>query len=633
MKRKLNQNDVPTSAEPEADQQMADAEAATTTEQTATTTTTTTTTTAPTKGAASDEETTFADLGLDARLVQAVAQQKFLKPTLVQRRAIPLALDGKDVLCKAKTGSGKTAAYVLPVLAGILKKKSVDPTPATTALILVPTRELADQVFKSIELLSAFCAKDVRAVKLTDKLTDAVQRSLLSTCPDIVISTPARAWHNVNGNSGALSLDKLAYLVLDEADLLLSYGYSEDLESLSFSLPKGIQTIMMSATLTTEVDSLKKIFYRDQQPTLLDLEEPDAEGEGVTQLVTKCGEDEKFLLIYVIFKLQLVKGKCIIFVADIDRCYRLKLYFEQFGIRSCILNSELPVNSRIHVVEEFNRNAYDIIIASDEKEVLGNEEKAEEEQEDEELDNGEVKEGGRPKKKRKAAKGDVEYGVSRGIDFKNVAAVINFDLPTSASSYTHRIGRTARAGRAGMALSFVVPKDLYRKHIHTSTPSAENDEKILARITKQQAKKGKELKPYNFNKDQVEAFRYRMNDALRAVTKVAIREARTRELRQELLKSEKLKRYFEENPSEMNHLRHDGELRTARQQAHLKHVPDYLLPKDGRQALTAGDVGFVPMKKFDRRAGTKRKGGKKSGKAGVRKGDPLKTFKARRKTK
>jgi ATP-dependent RNA helicase DDX56/DBP9 len=92
-------------------------------------------------------------------------------------------------------------------------------------------------------------------------------------------------------------------------------------------------------------------------------------------------------------------------------------------------------------------------------------------------------------------------------------------------------------------------------------------------------------------------------------------------------------RYFEENPSEMNHLRHDGELRTARQQAHLKHVPDYLLPKEGRQALTAGDVGFVPMKRFDRRAGTKRKGGKKSGKAGVRKGDPLKTFKARRKTK
>jgi ATP-dependent RNA helicase DDX56/DBP9 len=129
-----------------------------------------------------------------------------------------------------------------------------------------------------------------------------------------------------------------------------------------------------------------------------------------------------------------------------------------------------------------------------------------------------------------------------GVDFKKVSAVINFDLPSTASAYTHRIGRTARAGQTGMALSFVVPKDLYRKHMPTSTPACENDEKIMARIVKQQAKRGKEVKPYNFNMKQVDPFRYRMNDALRAVTKVAIREARTRELRQELLKSDKLKR-------------------------------------------------------------------------------------------
>lgn len=121
---------------------------------------------------------------------------------------------------------------------------------------------------------------------------------------------------------------------------------------------------------------------------------------------------------YIIFKLQLVKGKCIIFVGDIDRCYRLKLFFEQFGIRSCILNSELPVNSRIHVVEEFNRNVYDIIIASDEKEVLGNEEEADEEENNEgeqEEDSDAEKEERRPKKKRKASKRDKEYGVSRGM--------------------------------------------------------------------------------------------------------------------------------------------------------------------------------------------------------------------------
>ncbi|WAO90460.1 Hypothetical protein NCS54_00789000 [Fusarium falciforme] len=577
-----------------------------------------------------EEETSFVDLGLDPRLLQAVAQQKFAKPTLVQRKAIPLALNGQDVLAKADCGSGKTAAYVLPLLSSILKRKTTDSTAFTAALILVPTRELADQVFKAIEQFASFCAKDISTVKLTDKVSNAVQRALLSNSPDIVISTPATAWHNVN--SSALSLDKLTHLVLDEADLVLSYGYSEDLENLSRSVPKGIQVMMMSATLTDEVDTLKGIFRRD--PTLLDLKEKEAEGEGITQFVAKCGEDEKFLLAYVIFKLRLIKGKCIIFVSDIDRCYRLKLFFEQFGIRSCILNSELPLNSRVHVVEEFNRNVYDIIIAADEKnDMLGDDEAAEGEGDEakekatEGDDDAEV-EAKRPKKKAKKSKGDKEYGVSRGVDFKKVSAVINFDLPTTASSYTHRIGRTARAGQTGMALSFVVPKELYRKHVPTSTPTAEKDEKVMAKIIRQQAKRGKEVKPYNFNMDQVDPFRYRMNDALRAVTKVAIREARTRELRQELLKSEKLKRYFEENPTELTHLRHDGELRTARQQAHLKHVPEYLLPKDGKQALTK-DIGFVAMRKDRKVKGKKGRGFK----VGSRKRDPLKTFKARRKTK
>ncbi|KAH7193252.1 ATP-dependent RNA helicase DBP9 [Fusarium flagelliforme] len=580
-----------------------------------------------------EEETSFVDLGLDPRLLQAIAQQKFAKPTLVQRKAIPLALNGQDVLAKADCGSGKTAAYVLPLLSSILKRKATDSTAFTTGLILVPTRELADQVSKAIEQFASFCAKDISTVKLTDKVSNAVQRALLSNSPDIVISTPATAWHNVN--SSALSIDKLTHLILDEADLVLSYGYSEDLENLSRSVPKGVQVMMMSATLTDEVDTLKGIFRRD--PTLLDLKEKEAEGEGITQFVAKCGEDEKFLLAYVIFKLKLIKGKCIIFVSDIDRCYRLKLFFEQFGIRSCILNSELPLNSRVHVVEEFNRHVYDIIIAADEKnEMLGDDEEPAEtgdaeddtkkqsnEGEDEEM------EAKRPKKKAKKSKGgDKEYGVSRGVDFKKVSAVINFDLPTTASAYTHRIGRTARAGQTGMALSFVVPKDLYRKHMPTSTPACENDEKVMARIVRQQAKRGKEVKPYNFNMKQVDPFRYRMNDALRAVTKVAIREARTRELRQELLKSEKLKRYFEENPTELTHLRHDGELRTARQQAHLKHIPEYLLPKDGKQALT-GDIGFVAMRKDKKGKGKKGRGFK----VGSRKRDPLKTFKARRKTK
>ncbi|GAB1315805.1 ATP-dependent DNA/RNA helicase [Madurella fahalii] len=610
MKRKLDRNDEPAAAA-ESESKPGQAE----TQRT-------------------ESEPSFAELGLDARLVQAVAKQSFEKPTLVQRKAIPLALQGQDVLCKAKTGSGKTAAYVLPVLSSILKRKSTDSTPFTAALILVPTRELADQVFKAIEQFSAFCAKDIQAAKLTENLSDAVQRSLLANVPDIVVSTPARAWNSVN--SSALSLSKLQYLVLDEADLVLSYGYDEDMENISRSLPKGVQTIMMSATLSAELDTLKGIFCRN--PTLLDLkEEFGNEDEKLTQFYVKCGEDDKWLISYLIFKLQLIKGPCLIFVADIDRSYRLKLFFEQFSIRSCVLNSELPINTRIKIIEEFNRGIYDIIIASDEKsEVFGDEAAGEGEAKQSKKDSKSQKggeEADQPKKKRKHEI-DEEYSVSRGIDFKNVAAVVNFDLPTSSSSYTHRIGRTARAGRAGIALSFVIPKELYGKHKATSIKSCEKDEKVLAKIMRQQAKQNRKLEPYNFSKPQMEAFRYRMNDALRAVTKVAIREARTRELRQELLRSETLKRYFEENPAELSHLRHDGELgRTTRQQPHLKHVPDYLLPKEGKKALTSSDVGFVPFKKEvkDRRH---RKGKHKgrSFKVGGKK-DPLKTFKVRRKAK
>ena len=358
----------------------------------------------------------------------------------------------------------------------------------------------------------------------------------------------------------------------------------------------------------------------------------------------RCAEDEKFLLTYIIFKLQLIKGKCIIFVANVDRSYRLKLFFQQFGIRSCVLNSELPVNSRIHVVEEFNKNVYDIIIASDENEVLGDEDIVTDgapTSEDVPASHGKAEKGAgddsetRPKKRRKASKRDKEYGVSRGIDFRNVASIINFDLPVSAKSYSHRAGRTARAGQTGMVLSFIIPKSLYRKHIPTTVETAENDEKVLARIVKQQAKRGKEVMPYNFDMKQVEAFRYRMNDALRAVTKVAIREARTRELRQELLKSEALKRHFEENPAEMHHLvRHDGELRAARSNPHLKNVPDYLLPDEGKKGLTTAEIGFVPLRKMDGKSRRSKHSGKGKGKAfkvGRQKADPLRTFKAGRK--
>lgn len=366
--------------------------------------------------------------------------------------------------------------------------------------------------------------------------------------------------------------------------------------------------------------------------------------------VYRCAEDEKFLLTYVIFKLQLVKGKVIIFVGDVDRCYRVKLFLEQFGIKSCVLNSELPINSRLHVVEEFNKGVYDIIIAADDQEVMGaaksskkSERVAEGNAEKEEIgsseDEDEVeettgKQKPKPEKRRKVTGKDKDYGISRGIDFQNVACVLNFDLPTSSKSYTHRIGRTGRAGKTGMALSFVVPPDQYGKHKPTSIPSAKHDETRLAKIVKRQAKLGHEVKPYHFEMQQVEAFRYRMTDALRAVTRLAVQEARAREIRQELIKSEKLKRHFEENPDELHQLRHDGELRAARVQPHLKHVPDYLMPAKGRKGISKESVGYVGFSKTNEnriRKARDRNRGRGKGKKTGGKVDPLKTFNRGRK--
>jgi ATP-dependent RNA helicase DDX56/DBP9 len=147
----------------------------------------------------------------------------------------------------------------------------------------VPTRELAEQVHKAVESFSSFCAKDIRAINLAQKVSDAVQRSLLADSPDIVIATPNRA--ALSTGSSSLSLDNLAHLIIDEADLVLSYGYEEDLQNVAKTLPKGVQTILMSATLTSEVETLKGLFCRN--PAVLQLEEAETEGEGVSQYVVK----------------------------------------------------------------------------------------------------------------------------------------------------------------------------------------------------------------------------------------------------------------------------------------------------------------------------------------------------------
>ena len=237
-----------------------------------------------------DSAITFTSLDLDARLQQAVAKLGFHHPTLVQSKAIPLALEGKDILARAKTGSGKTAAYLLPILQTILTAKSApgaeEKKNVTRALILVPTKELAEQVTKMTDRLAEFCKKLVKTVNIAQNVGEGVQRSVLAENPDIVVATPSRAMMHLGHASGATLARGIEKLVIDEADLVLSYGYEDDLQGIAKALPKGLQTFLMSATLTKEVDTLKGLFCRS--PAILRLEEDaDASEGGIEQFVVK----------------------------------------------------------------------------------------------------------------------------------------------------------------------------------------------------------------------------------------------------------------------------------------------------------------------------------------------------------
>ncbi|KAJ1930717.1 ATP-dependent DNA/RNA helicase, partial [Tieghemiomyces parasiticus] len=575
-----------------------------------------------------DAKKTFADLELDDRLLQAVHGMKFSRPTLVQTEAIPQVLAGKDILVRACTGSGKTAAYCLPLVHKLLANKGLATDTqdvAVRALILVPSRELAAQVKKHLDALLQSCALVLKATDLNASTVEGSAQPRLLERSDVMVSTPKRILQYLEG--GALALKStLEYLVIDEADLMLSFGYANELSQLTRYLPRICQTLLFSATLTQEIEDLQQVLLRN--PVVLKIDDAALRKRTLTQYSIKASEEDKFLLLYVIMKLQLLPGKCVIFVNDIERCYRVRLFLERFSIRSCVLNSELPFNSRFHILEEFNRGTYKYIIATDESHLTAGQDEDDdqsenkEEEEEEKNEETEEAEGSEPSSEptvqftepsqvdvahRKAKVpdkrlvSDQEYGVARGIDFQGVSAVINFDFPRSAKSYMHRIGRTARGGAEGMGLSFVVPEDLQTKE---SRKTSAHDETVYARVVaeqKQAAQGGQEIQPFRIDMKQVQGYRYRVKSAIDSVTGNAVRLARIKEVKREILNSERLKSHFAARPGDSHFLtRHDELLQPNRHQVHLKHVPAYLAP-DNVSRQVAEDMGGAFAEQYQRR--------------------------------
>lgn len=660
------------------------------------------------KAEVGDQKQSFAQLDppIAPSLLSALSSLSLCYPTQVQKEFIPLALNGRDILARSSTGSGKTLAYAIPILQSILENQtkrratsSVMPTRLTAAIILVPTRELSAQVTLAISNVCKGLGNQnpIEIINLaawdpkrSSRKHAQSNQSYLSNPPDIIVSTPARLLDQLR--LMPLNLSGLSFLVLDEADLILSYGHSfDDIKSIisgsgsngshSWRFPTFFQSFLMSATMTSEVAELKALVLRN--PEVLYVKESLNELANLTQFSIKVpNEQDKFLLIYVIFRLKLIKGKGLVFVNSTDKSYQLKLFLEKFGIRSGVLNSELPFNSRYHAVEEFNKGVFDYLIATDESEQnLPPQEKpptppappkdphlisTQPQVPDEKIAAAPATNTStNPKKRKHREEGHnqsqdkpTDYGVSRGIDFVNVACVINFDLPVSTQSYTHRIGRTARAGRTGIGLSFVLAAPRIDPNSNRTNTKlvdiSKKETQIWKKIEVDQTQRGSVPKEYKFDMTQVEGFRYRMEDGLRSVTKAAIREARIKEIKNEILNSSKLKAHFEENPNDLMFLKHDKPLHPTRIQPHMKHVPSYLIPKisnlpirpsqpessnpsepaalgaNGPNATqqTTLNPTFHKKKKFDRKArgrgGPTGRGGKSS-----KKKNPLKSFSSR----
>lgn len=597
---------------------------------------------------------TFAEMDLDKRVSWAVAKLGWRRPTPVQAAAVPAALAGRDVLVAAPTGSGKTAAYAVPLAHTLCRARAARghaPSDGTSALVLVPTRELASQVAAQLRKLLKF----VQGAAVANLASSAGKAAAAAAAggkkrrvgaegapaaagkvnefvrtADVLVGTPASVVA-LRNDHGAAVLEKVSFVVVDEADLVLSFGHGADARTALAAVPSTAQAMLVSATLESEgLDELRKVVLRHPMTvkvTAVPGKDPsapgaDCAGPGAAHYFARLSSPlDRYLVTYAMLRLNVISGKVLIFTNGISSAFRLKLFLDQFKVKAAVLNSELPANSRLHCVEQFNSGIFDILIATDEvqrddaaqrKRVHKRPRRdADDEEGSGSSDVGSDAEGftgsakdDKARSKEGAAKKDSEFSVSRGVDFRGVAAVVNFDIPLSHVAYTHRAGRTARAGASGTVLSLVV-----------------NDSE-QANVTSMGTQSGMHVGPLAFRMDQIEAFRYRVEDSLRAVTNAAVREARLAEVRREMLNSDRLKDYFEDNPIDLDALKHDMSL-AKHVPEHLSRVPGYLLPPALRDSVSAAPITRS-------RRGQRRNTGRAT--RGSKNEDPLKTFSSAKRT-
>eukprot|EP01083_Nonionella_stella_P043418 117122_1 len=567
----------------------------------------------------------FDSLGLDHRLVKALLKSGFIKPTTVQMKSIPIALQKKDIMMRAKTGSGKTLAYCLPLMENVIRSLSTSSSNTDTnvikngpkALILAPTQELIHQIDSVISSLIIFCNDILRHLSLTQhgKYTLVNEKPRLLENPHILICTPSRLLNHLQ--LGHVSLTNVEHIILDEADLMITHDFESDIKNIVLHLPSNknrAQMVMCSATLNPNTAKLQHLFLM-HHPTIIDIDGIDGNGfdeNKLTEYYFECKDfNDKFLVIYAMFKLNIINGKCIVFVHNIDLSYRLKLFLEKFLIPTAVLNPKLPYNSRQSVIDKFNRGLFTYLITTDainehddtsnianywkmpddtpqKKDELDEDEDTQMREDDTTNKNEyDFEEDSATSTKEKETKKQSEIGLLanngliayRGVDFREVAAVINFSAPFSLKKYIHRVGRTARAGNYGVAITLVTPREMKKF-----------EEILFQRVNNEQQGIIDKL-PLSIH--DLDSFRYRCDSVRCTITQRLVKQARLNELRMEILNSKRLQSHFKERKREFELLRHDKMLQPAEMvKPHMSHIPTYMLNNTELAAKPKQTIGY-----------------------------------------
>ncbi|CAF2129397.1 hypothetical protein BRARA_C04220 [Brassica rapa] len=355
---------------------------------------------------------TFEELGVREELVKACERLGWKNPTKIQTEALPYALEGKDVIGLAQTGSGKTGAFALPILQALLQyvndaepKKGRRPDPAFFACVLSPTRELAIQIAEQFEALGSDIS--LRCAVLVGGIDRMQQTIALGKRPHVIVATPGRLWDHMSDTKG-FSLKTLKYLVLDEADRLLNEDFEKSLNQILEEIPRDRKTYLFSATMTKKVRKLQRACLRN--PVKI-------EAASKYSTVDTLKQQYRFVpakykdcyLVYILTEMP--DSTSMIFTRTCDGTRFMALMLRSLGFRAIPISGQMTQSKRLGALNKFKAGECNILVCTD--------------------------------------------VASRGLDIPSVDMVINYDIPTNSKDYIHRVGRTARAGRSGVGISLV----------------------------------------------------------------------------------------------------------------------------------------------------------------------------------